>query len=252
MTNLLPLKEGCYYPIYNRANGIENLFRKKEDYQHFLQLLGKYILPIADIFVWVLMPNHFHLLIRIKEDMMYKYSKEDFKKLIIKNANAFGLADKNNPTTEIINWNDVKWQTIPLISSASERPDDNKGNIKEPRPTQHFSHLCNAHAKYINEKYKRHGSLFQRPFKRKIVESERYLKQLVLYIHNNPVHHGFKRHVENYLWSSYHTYLSQEPTQLCRSEVLNWFGDLQNFINSHHQYFGDFENTDPSDWLEED
>lgn len=37
----------------------------------------------------------------------------------------------------------------------------------------------------------RHGSLFEQPFKRKIIENEWYLKQVILYVHNNPVHHRF-------------------------------------------------------------
>lgn len=268
------LEEGGYYHIYNRANGSDNLFRQKSDYRHFLRLYQKYIVPVADTFAWVLMPNHFHLLVRIKERMVYEYSKEDFKNTIANatgpqpanaNAGAGGLANK------IISFDDVKWRTIPLNSSASERPDDIKGKWKQEQPddikrepddikrkevkrkfanpTRHFGHLCNAYAKYVNEKYQRHGSLFQRPFRRKPVAHERYLRQLVLYIHNNSVHHGFVPHTEDYPWSSYHTYLSPETTELCKTETLDWFGGISNFIEMHQQYAADNEFRN---WLEED
>jgi putative transposase len=56
-----------YYHIYNRGNNREDLFRQPDNYPHFLGLYEKYILPITETFVWVLMRNHFHLLVRVRE-----------------------------------------------------------------------------------------------------------------------------------------------------------------------------------------
>src|SRR5690606_5735657 len=56
-----------YYHIYNHANGNENLFRERENYRFFLQQYQKHITPVADTLAYCLMPNHFHLLVRIKE-----------------------------------------------------------------------------------------------------------------------------------------------------------------------------------------
>ncbi len=36
--------------------------------------------------------------------------------------------------------------------------------------------------------------LFERPFRRKRIENEEHLRTAVVYIHNNPVHHGFCKH----------------------------------------------------------
>src|SRR5690606_28505360 len=88
--------------------------------------------------------------------------------------------------------------------------------MKEKKPTPHFSHLFNAYTKHLNEKCNRHGNLFQRPFKRKRIDDEDYLRQVILYIHHNPVHHGFVNHLSEYPWSSYHTCLSPKPTKLQR------------------------------------
>ena len=63
-----PLEYGRYYHIYNRAIGEENLFRHHENYEYFLRLYDKYINPVAETFAWVLLPAHFHLLVRIKEE----------------------------------------------------------------------------------------------------------------------------------------------------------------------------------------
>ena len=60
---LLPTK---LYHIYNRANGREHLFIEDENYGFFLQKVSQYILPVAEIYSYCLLPNHFHLLVKIK------------------------------------------------------------------------------------------------------------------------------------------------------------------------------------------
>ncbi|WES97051.1 transposase [Chryseobacterium arthrosphaerae] len=57
--------EGTYH-IFSHGNGKEMIFRETSNYQYFLEKIEKYILPIADIYAYCLMPNHFHLLVRFK------------------------------------------------------------------------------------------------------------------------------------------------------------------------------------------
>ncbi|MBN1181316.1 MAG: hypothetical protein JXB49_03445 [Bacteroidales bacterium] len=61
------LQYGKYYHIYNRGNNSEALFRIDENYSYFLNLYDEHIQPIADTYAWALMPNHFHLLVRIRD-----------------------------------------------------------------------------------------------------------------------------------------------------------------------------------------
>ncbi|MDP3432704.1 MAG: hypothetical protein Q8T04_07050 [Bacteroidota bacterium] len=53
---------------------------------------------------------------------------------------------------------------------------------------QHFSNLFNAYTKAYNIRLGTRGALFERPFKRKRIDNDHYLKRVILYIHNNPVH----------------------------------------------------------------
>ena len=55
------------YHIVNHANGKENLFQEEENYHYFLKKYSEKLSPILDFIAYCLMPNHFHLLIRIKE-----------------------------------------------------------------------------------------------------------------------------------------------------------------------------------------
>ncbi len=62
----LPLQADGIYHIYNRGINGCALFREESNYEHFLRLVAKHIVPIARIYAWVLMGNHFHMLLRIK------------------------------------------------------------------------------------------------------------------------------------------------------------------------------------------
>ncbi len=190
MQNTEPLLFGNYYHIFNRGIDSCNLFIDIENYEYFLGLFDQYISPIADTFAWVLMPNHFHFLVRLKEE------------------------------------NEID---VPLDLTGFE----NLSGLKPPH--QYFSNLFNAYTKAINKRFNRHGALFERQFKRKLITHDEYLKQVILYIHNNPVHHGFCYHPMEYPWSSYLSCISIKPTKLHRDSVIGWFDDEANFKYMHDQ-----------------
>ena len=67
MKQIEPLDYGKFYHIYNRGINSCNVFTETDNYQYFLNLYDKHISPVADTYAWVLMKNHFHFLVRIKE-----------------------------------------------------------------------------------------------------------------------------------------------------------------------------------------
>lgn len=205
------LISGHYYHIYNCGINGENLFRKSENYEQFLAFTDKYILPVADLLAWVLMPNHFHFLVKIKENVVYKYSFAD------RDLKGEAWFDEH------------KWETTDMDLSAYAVPD----SVKVPKANLHFSHCFNSYSKYYNTRFARHGGLFERRFKRKHIDNLKYLRRMVLYIHNNPVHHGFCEHPSEYSWSSYLTCISLKPTKLKRDEVMGWFDSEANFRLMH-------------------
>ncbi|MFD2725362.1 transposase [Hyunsoonleella rubra] len=62
-----PLTSGNYYHIYNCGNNKEDIFIEEKNYPYFLNLIKKYIVPVADILSYCLLKNHFHLLIKTKD-----------------------------------------------------------------------------------------------------------------------------------------------------------------------------------------
>ena len=203
----ISLEYGNFYHIYNRGINGSNLFRENGNYEYFLHLYDKYISPVAETYAWVLMRNHFHLLVRIKL----------VKEIPFMDETPEGLKNASGTGTNL---------------SVSSRPESVS---KKYKPTNQFSHLFNAYTKAINKRYHRTGSLFEHPFRRIKVESEYHLKYLVYYIHHNPIHHGFCEHYLDYPWSSYLTIVSPKTTKLSRKEVLNWFRDKSNFEKYHSQ-----------------
>ena len=202
MNHMEPLEHGGYYHLYNRGINGCDLFRETTNYEYFLRLFTKHIEPIADIYAWVLMKNHFHFLLKIKD--LPGLDLPGFK-------NLEGLEDPKG----FINLEG-------LGTPEGLKP-----------PHQYFSNLFNAYTKAFNKKYDRTGSLFEKNFHRKRITTQDYIKQVLLYIHNNPVHHGFCNHPEEYPWSSYLSFISVKQPNPYSNTVIGWFDDIGNFKYCH-------------------
>ncbi len=63
--NLIP---GLHYHIYNIGNNRESLFIQNKNYYYFLRLYGKYIQEIAETYSYSLLKNHFHFIIKIRDE----------------------------------------------------------------------------------------------------------------------------------------------------------------------------------------
>ena len=127
---------------------------------------------------------------------------------------------------------------------ANELSYNTTAKPKVIEPYRQFAHLFNAYTQAINKRYNRTGSLFEKTFERKLVTSEKYFQQLIFYIHNNPVHHGFVQQLNLYPWSSYDSMISEKPTMLKRAAVIEFFGDKENFIYFHENYIESDEIND--------
>ena len=68
MSSPPPLQPGVFYHIYNRGTNRENIFVEQRNYPYFLQLYVRHIGPVAETYAYCLLKNHFHVLVRIKDD----------------------------------------------------------------------------------------------------------------------------------------------------------------------------------------
>ena len=111
----------------------------------------------------------------------------------------------------------------------------NLSGLDSPNYSKPFSNLFNAYTKAINKTYLRTGSLFERPFKRILVDSDTYLIHLVNYIHQNPLKHGFTNDFRTYPYSSYQTIYQQKNSRIEGQQVIDWFGNPMSFAKFHEQ-----------------
>jgi putative transposase len=100
-----------------------------------------------------------------------------------------------------------------------------------------FGNFFNSYAKAFNIQNQRRGSLFVESFKRVNINSDDYFRRLVMYIHLNPINHGFVNDPADWKFSSYSTILSNKTTNLKREYVIEMFGDRENYIFMHKQKY---------------
>jgi len=61
----MQFETGHLYHIYNQGNNRQGIFFCRRNYLFFLEKIKTHITPFADILAYCLMPNHFHLMVRV-------------------------------------------------------------------------------------------------------------------------------------------------------------------------------------------
>ena len=90
--------------------------------------------------------------------------------------------------------------------------------------SKQFSNFFSSYTQSFNKVYGRRGSLFIKNFKRTPILDERQWQETFLYVHLNPVKHGFVKNHTDWKWSSCHAYQHKEKASLLdRSYYLNFF-----------------------------
>lgn len=196
MKYFIPLEPNKFYHVFNHAVGSDNFFKNEENYIYFLKKFTEYINPIAKTYAYVLMPNHFHFLIELKNDT------------------------------------DIYFRYLELKNGKEEIIEKQKFGF-EKFIIQQFSNFFNCYSKSFNKMYSRKGALFIDKLRRVEITDKKYFLNCVQYIHQNPIHHNFCSDIEEWKYSSYKSVLLNKKTHIQKELLLDWFGDLENFIYMH-------------------
>jgi putative transposase len=189
------LEPDCYYHIYNRGINSNKIFEIQDNYNFFLKQFSKYVTAVSDVYAYCLMPNHFHFVLKIKsEEELVSFMENKLKPGKI---------------------HDEGLHSIQNIASKQ------------------ISKFISSYSQAFNKMHNRHGAILESPFKRKKIDTEDYLRNLILYIHKNPM--DIKKDFKIYQFSSYLSMLSKSKTNLKRDEVIKLFDGLDNFICCHDQ-----------------
>ena len=100
--------------------------------------------------------------------------------------------------------------------------------------TKQFSNLFNGYTQAFNKQNKRMGSLFIPRYNRKKITSQEYLKNVINYIHQNPIHHGYANKLDVWEYSSFNSLIADKPTKLNKQEVFDIFDDKKGFLEYHN------------------
>jgi len=91
-------------------------------------------------------------------------------------------------------------------------------------PGHIIKHLHSKYAKYFNKKYEFSGHVFEKRYFHDLIDSPEHELDLSRYIHRNPLTAGIIDALENYRWSSYRSYILDEPNPLITKEqILSYF-----------------------------
>jgi putative transposase len=197
---LADFEEMGLYHVYNRTNNVELMFLNDQHRIYFLNRYANIVSPFVDTFAYSLLPNHFHLLIRVK-------TKQDI----------VAYLNHKTPVEQTISEKNFLAETIPL-SELLELT---------------FKRFFQSYAQAFNKDIKRKGNLFVKPFKRVLIKDEKHFFQTVIYIHANVVKHKILNDFTIYKWSSWNAILQAESSFLSCQEILEMFGGRKDFIEIH-------------------
>ncbi len=214
---MLPLKPNNTYHIFNHANGFENIFKEDENYRFFMDKYQQHIAAIAETYAYCLMPNHFHLVVRIRR-------REVIEELI---------RIKNDFSKVSFDFGKVR-----IVDEVKINDD-----VIEKFLSKQFSNLFSSYTQSYNKMYKRRGSLFIKNFKREAVLDKEYFMNAIVYTHRNPIHHGFCKRYNDWNYTSYCEITDQKSDIVEANKVLKIFEGKQLFIDLHQLNLAKFNQT---------
>ena len=206
------LQPNCSYHIFNHANGFENIFTVDDNYRFFLEKYQQYILPIAETYAYCLLPNHFHLVVRIRRREVLEEVFRNFKST---NFSKFPNLEKVEVTDNII----------------------------EQFISKQFANLFSCYTQSFNKVNKRRGSLFLKNFRRELIENKAYFLNAVIYTHRNPVHHAFCDRYTDWSYTSFCEIKERNSHMIEVDKLLRMFGGRDSFIDLHEQSANKFRES---------
>ena len=209
-----------YHIVFKSIDGLL-LFNKSSDYTLFLQRFSNFLLPFIDIWAFILLQNHVHLIIHVKtEKNIREYLAELPVPLQTKAMKKLMTSDKNSI----------------LIDELIERQ---------------FNSFMVSYVNSINNQTGKQGGFFQKPFKRILIADESHLQQAIIYVHANAQKHGLTKDFRSSLHSSYNSIIEQSSSFIDTSAVLTFFKGKEAFVEQHRMQVEQFySNNWPSSKIE--
>ncbi|HKI87830.1 MAG TPA: hypothetical protein VKA38_02300 [Draconibacterium sp.] len=194
---LTPILGGNYYHIFNRGSNRHNIFFIPENYEYFLMQLKKFLGDYVHFLAYALLPNHFHLVIKVKDE------------IVMENEGNRSLEKENG--------------------SLSITDEEKIGRLV----VKQLKRMFITYAMAINKQENRVGNVFDPKYKRLEINSQEYLQYAIFYVHYNPEKHGIIENFKKYRYSSFKALTGTTKTRIDRKLVMEIFEDKEGFLNYH-------------------
>jgi len=190
-----PFLPDQYYHFYNRGNNRQAVFFERENYLYFLRGIKKYVRGHVEIIAYCLMPTHYHILVRVKNQTSDIQTSEVFK---TSEVSVQGVSGREVPESK-------------AVSLAMQK-------------------FGISYTKAINKRFSRVGALFQGQFQGKPIKQYNHLLNLCIYIHANPVKDGLVALPEDWEFSNYLEWINlREGTLVNREFIEDNFGTSEEY-----------------------
>jgi len=197
-------EKGYLYHIYNQGNNKQKIFYNRENYLFFLKKVNKYILPYADVLAWCFMPNHFHLMVLVKRELIHQMTNNRSEK-----SHRMNIKTRTFNTSIAI--------MLRSYTRAINKQENRTGSLFKPH----------TKAECINCFKGLKPSFIQSNISITNLLSEKQYPQVCFdYIHQNPVKAGLVKTLIDWEFSSAKDYAGLRNGKLINKAVAEEFVDI--------------------------
>ncbi len=157
------------------------------------------------------MGNHYHLLVEVKSDSE-----------ILSNVKLVEVDKRTKAMLSLL-------ESTCLVSKTSQVLSSNIDGFI----THQFQRLSISYTKSLNKQLGRQGHLFNRPFKRSMIDFDSKYNYMMYYIHHNARKHGFVSDFQDYVYHSYFEIVNRNSSLINSDRVFSNYGSREKFIDFH-------------------
>ena len=215
-------EKGYIYHIFNQGNNRQKIFFMRENYLFFLRKIKTHVTPFADILAWCLMPNHFHLMVYVREvELPY---------------NSLGVSQRHAETNV----------SHAETNVSQKHTETNMSHTKIRTFNASIGIMLMGYTKALNKQLNRTGKLFREATKAECVNcpngiapsfvtkngiteiktsipEKQYPKICFNYIHQNPVKAKLVKHSSDWNYSSDRDYAGLRNGKLINIDLAKYY-----------------------------
>ncbi len=228
---LILLEPNCVYHIFSHAVHANDFFYDEENKRFFLEKWEYFSKGFFKTYAYCLLSNHFHFAIQVEKAEVLIATIQEQRILRAQKKAAKLLKSESESELE-----------LELVASSKLATSSNSNSTISSEELQQLiskqiNNFLSSYTQSLNKQRNRKGTLVRERFGRLKVDNRTYLKDMICYVHHNPIHHFGVANYSDWKFSSYNSYAFKIENQLLDKEIiLELFGGLEEFKVYHEAY----------------